>query len=271
LLLDREWFAFSQHKTILGIRHMNALSRLLFAGFLIGGAAADFAAPAHATLQFTVGVADSTATFTCVDNDTTCDSNPTQGIITLSSFSLDGIVVTDVVAQSSGNQDFPGAPALSYSIGSIFNGSDPALRATFALSDTGFRAPAKRFHTSANVAWTNASDSTVDLFAYLDPNNAQGGNTPTDAPGDQIGAFPFAASAGDQTQSASGVLSLSASYSLSDQGTLFLEPGATVSGGQSTTVSAVVPEPSTWATMLIGFAGLGFAGYGRLRRRPATA
>jgi hypothetical protein len=30
-----------------------------------------------------------------------------------------------------------------------------------------------------------------------------------------------------------------------------------------------VPEPSTWAMMLIGFAGLGFAGY--LKRRPRAA
>jgi hypothetical protein len=35
---------------------------------------------------------------------------------------------------------------------------------------------------------------------------------------------------------------------------------------------AVVPEPSTWAMMLLGFAGLGFAGYCRTRKaRPARA
>ena len=35
---------------------------------------------------------------------------------------------------------------------------------------------------------------------------------------------------------------------------------------------SVVPEPSTWAMMLLGFAGLGFAGYRRARRaRPASA
>jgi PEP-CTERM motif len=34
---------------------------------------------------------------------------------------------------------------------------------------------------------------------------------------------------------------------------------------------SVVPEPSTWAMMLLGFAGLGFAGYRRARRaRPAS-
>jgi uncharacterized membrane protein len=32
----------------------------------------------------------------------------------------------------------------------------------------------------------------------------------------------------------------------------------------------VVPEPSTWALMLLGFAGLGFAGYRRARTSQAT-
>jgi hypothetical protein len=33
---------------------------------------------------------------------------------------------------------------------------------------------------------------------------------------------------------------------------------------------SVVPEPSTWAMMLLGFAGLGFAGY-RQRQKLAGA
>ncbi|MBO0734135.1 MAG: PEP-CTERM sorting domain-containing protein [Methylocapsa sp.] len=42
-------------------------------------------------------------------------------------------------------------------------------------------------------------------------------------------------------------------------------PGAFAFGG-------VIPEPSTWAMMLIGFAGLGFLGYRRTRRaRPQAA
>jgi PEP-CTERM motif len=31
------------------------------------------------------------------------------------------------------------------------------------------------------------------------------------------------------------------------------------------------PEPSTWAMMLVGFAGLGYAGYWRARRAAAQA
>jgi hypothetical protein len=35
-------------------------------------------------------------------------------------------------------------------------------------------------------------------------------------------------------------------------------------------VSSAVPEPSTWAMMLLGFAGLGFAGYRRTKRNSAA-
>jgi hypothetical protein len=43
-------------------------------------------------------------------------------------------------------------------------------------------------------------------------------------------------------------------------------------GSSTTGLSSAVPEPSTWAMLLIGFAGIGFAGYRRSRRaapRPA--
>jgi hypothetical protein len=271
--LDREWFAFLQHKIILGFGIMNARSRLLFAGFSVGAVAAGFTVPAHATLQFTVGFAGSEASFTCVDNSA-CDTNPAVGVIDIPSISFQGLVGTDIVVQSSGNQAIGFAPALAsrsltYSIGSLFNGSGDALNGSFAVGDTNFRGPRGKFQTSARAEWMNGGDSAVDVASFLDPNNAQGGKTPTDAPGIQIDEASFAASAGDQSHSGSGFLPGSSPFSLSDQGTLLLEAGATVSGGQSTTVSAAVPEPSTWAMMAIGFAGIGFAGYKRARRRPA--
>jgi len=35
-------------------------------------------------------------------------------------------------------------------------------------------------------------------------------------------------------------------------------------------MAPAVPEPSTWAMMLLGFAGLGFAGYRRAKRGETT-
>ena len=55
-----------------------------------------------------------------------------------------------------------------------------------------------------------------------------------------------------------------------------LDPGVLVPGSSpmdlvlNVTVGSVtpgIPEPSTWAMMAIGFAGLGFAGYRKAQRR----
>jgi hypothetical protein len=52
-----------------------------------------------------------------------------------------------------------------------------------------------------------------------------------------------------------------------DQYSLALSPGVVQSP-----VLGGVPEPSTWAMMLVGFAGLGYAGYRRVRTpQPRTA
>jgi hypothetical protein len=37
-----------------------------------------------------------------------------------------------------------------------------------------------------------------------------------------------------------------------------------------TSASSGVPEPSTWAMMVLGFAGLGFAGYRKAKTGPAA-
>ena len=48
------------------------------------------------------------------------------------------------------------------------------------------------------------------------------------------------------------------------------DEGTSVVGTLTVTVAAV-PEPSTWAMMLLGFAGLGVAGYRASRKRAAVA
>jgi PEP-CTERM motif len=72
-------------------------------------------------------------------------------------------------------------------------------------------------------------------------------------------------------------LSGSSTFASETIASLGLAPGTYVytwaipgSIGDSLTVNIGVPEPSTWAMMLIGFAGLGFAGY-RQRKKLAGA
>jgi hypothetical protein len=47
--------------------------------------------------------------------------------------------------------------------------------------------------------------------------------------------------------------------------------GLSGSANDTIDLSAVVPEMSTWAMMLLGFAGLGYAGYRTSRRAAAAA
>jgi hypothetical protein len=251
---------------------MSALSRLLFAGFSIGGIAAGLTGPAHATLQFAVGIPGTESRFTCVDNDPTCDSNPISGTLAIANMSVDGFVVTDVLVQSAGNSDNPADPMLSYSVGSFTNNSGQDLVADFAGGDTDYRGPLT-LDLTASVSWLTPGNSSINFAFFADPNNTQGGNTPTDAPGMDLDDGQFEGSQGNQSFASTVDLTGTGLYSLSDAGTLFLAAGATISGGQSSmlaSVSPAVPEPSTWAMMALGFAGLGFAGYRRARLRPAA-
>ena len=54
-------------------------------------------------------------------------------------------------------------------------------------------------------------------------------------------------------------------YSCSLSARSYLEPGGLPQFQSLTFGSLSVPEPSTWGMMLLGFAGLGFAGYRRAR------
>jgi hypothetical protein len=48
-------------------------------------------------------------------------------------------------------------------------------------------------------------------------------------------------------------------------------PGAFLSNGSGVPFTVSIPEPSTWAMMLLGFAGLGFAGWRAQRKTAALA
>jgi hypothetical protein len=65
---------------------------------------------------------------------------------------------------------------------------------------------------------------------------------------------------------------LTSSADISDPITIGLPPGVTFTSasGQFLTATGGVPETSTWAMALLGFAGLGYAGW-RARRGASAA
>jgi PEP-CTERM motif len=57
------------------------------------------------------------------------------------------------------------------------------------------------------------------------------------------------------------VVSDSGPFSLTEHAVFTLTPLAQLINRGQTEVKLAVPEPSTWAMMLLGFAGLGYAGF----------
>ena len=240
-----------------GVPIMKTLSRLILSIVTAGGAAAALTTQAGATLQFSVGSGESS--YTCIDNSS-CDSNPAAGMISIPEISFAGITGTNVTVTATGD-------SLNFTVGSLTNDSGGTLFANFAVSDSGFGDPI-RFKTFFTTTWRDAAGSSIDVAWYADPQNAPGANTPTDTPGSQFDSFGADTPGGSDTASHSGAgaLDISAPFSLSVGGSIELASGGTESASESVTVG--VPEPSTWAMMLLGFAGLGFAGY---RARKGTA
>lgn len=122
----------------------------------------------------------------------------------------------------------------------------------------------------------NSSDAmarvTAGNFATFmtDVGDNGGANAPSlvdrDTPGHTIG-FSWAATGGLLAGQTSDLLMIDTNASRFTTGTL------AVIDSQTSDLSAyepsAVPEPPTWAMMLLGFAGLGFVGY-RKSRRPAA-
>ena len=155
---------------------------------------------------------------------------------------------------------------------------------TFILSGTGLSQVASAFatETTGGVGNVNEYSGATGPFSF-----GSGGLTnATTGAGDPVGVqvlhyepsgFIFV-----PTGYTSGApLSDTATYASQSFATLGLAPGVYLykfgSGADADTftvdVGAPIPEPSTWAMMLIGFASLGFAGYRSTRRTfgPASA
>ena len=247
---------------------MKAFSRVLLSFAVAGGAVAALSAPAHATLQFSIGNGESS--FGCVDNFS-CDNDSAVGVISIPSVSSPefGISATNVKLRSTGGAEAPAA--LDATIGSFSNTSGGTLSGAFALGDRSFNS-AKLFRISVSTTWTNATaNSELDMSWFADPSNQQGANTPFDAPGNQFDSTELVSPEsgnGTVTFSDTVALNVSGPFSLTLQGDLALANGATVSATESVTA---IPEASTWTMLIAGFAGLGIAGYRVSRKRNALA
>jgi len=132
-----------------------------------------------------------------------------------------------------------------------------------------------------SISGTADGQAITGLSLYDGPNNAVYPPSPTNIGVDTLG-FSFTLADGtafnlyedDGNYTPGPPYGCAAVYCL-------LGPGDPVTGGAGDPLTALdnfavtfaaggVPEPSTWAMMLIGFAGLGFAGYRRSQKASAA-
>ena len=248
---------------------MNARSRLL-SGLAAAGLFGGLSAPAHAVLQIAADI--NGVGFSCVDN-AACDTNPTIGVLQTANGTFNGVQVNTSIQTSTGTPANPGVNSLNSSSLSIINTTATAKTVVFAIGDTDFLGPVSAFATAGDGTWQLANGSSATLNWYDDPLNGQGADTATDTPGNLIDTFSTAAVGLVDSfhHNGSGLVSDTGPFSMTEQGTFTLTPfGQLVNTGMAEEKLSAVPEPSTWAMMLLGFAGLGFVGYHRAREQRAA-
>lgn len=196
-------------------------------------------------------------TFTCADNQVSCDTNLTTGILQLADQTINGVVVNGSIQTSTkGTVNILDTSSLS-----IINNNATATAITFTVSDTSFVGPATSFVSSGSGTFSGPIGSTITLNWYDDPNNAQGAQAFNDVPGDLVDTFSATqtlARSQSFSHNDTGPVDDPTDFSMTLQATGTLAAGAQLlSRGQTETKeSLAVPEPTSLAllgSMLLGF------------------
>jgi hypothetical protein len=209
------------------------------------------ATPAAARLQ--ISITANGATFSCFDGELTCDqSGGANNLLVVDQF-VGGAFVQIALAQSSPDN-------LQLSSSNIENLTGSPITIGLFAGNTSFVPPVKRIENSASLTFNNAVGSglsTLEFFA--DATNTQGAN-PTNTPGTLLASV--AGTPTTNPDSFSGTLntgfSALAPFSMTESASLNLVGGANITGFNQS-MEAIVPEPSTWAMLLLGGMGLAYA------------
>jgi hypothetical protein len=220
-------------------------------------------APARAALIISGDVGGST--FTCVDNDVSCDTNATTGIIQIADQTINGVVVNGSIQTSTKGS----VNVLDTSSLSIINNNATATAITFTVGDTDFVGPATSFVSSGSGTFSGPTGSTITLNWFDDPNNVQGGQSAGDTPGilvDTFSATQTLARSQSFSHNDIGPVDDPTNFSMTLQATGTLQPGAQLlSRGQTETKEQVaIREPASLA--MLGGALLTMGFFWRRRR-----
>ena len=184
-------------------------------------------------------------------------------------FVYNGEVVNGDVFQASGVPGAPGPDILNVSSLALINTNPYSVTVTLLVSDTDFTAPVSKFALAASGTFQLSIGSTATFKWWADPANAQGASDITDHPGSLLDTFTSAPVTNDVqsfSKNFTGAFSATSPFSMTEEVVYTLAPGGELVNRGMDMALTSVPEPSSWVMMLLGFAGLGFAGYRSSRK-----
>jgi hypothetical protein len=222
------------------------------------------AQPASARLQLSINANGST--FSCFDGQLSCDvSGGANNLMTIDQ-TVGGAFVQLTLAQSA----FGKPNELQLSSSNIENLSGAPITITLVAGDTNFTPPVSFIRDSGSLTFNNAVGSgPSSLSFFADPLNTQGAN-PLNTPGSLLETVTGTPTTNPDSFAGSNIAAFSASgpFSMTESASLALTTGGSITGFNQA-METGVPEPRTWAMMLIGFGLLGLVGYKRRTARLA--
>jgi hypothetical protein len=224
------------------------MRHILLAGMFVLGASTS-----EAALLIAADIGGTT--FNCADNQLSCDTNPTTGILQIADQSINGVQVNGSIQTSESGP----INRLDTSSLSIINNNAFAVPITVTVGDINFTGPATEFTSSGSGTFQGPVGSTVTLNWYDDPQNAQGAETSGDTPGLRVDTFTATqtlARSQSFSHNNTGPVSDPALFSMTLQAVGSLQPGGELlSRGETLTKPQSVSEPGALAllgSMLFG-------------------
>jgi hypothetical protein len=232
------------------------MNRLLLTTALL---AALGAAPAKATLD--VAFTDGTSVVTCADQ-TSCDLDGAAKNLLLINTVVGNFRVEGTFAASTSGD-------LSFSNLTIFNNGASTGTLRLVVGDTDFTSPVTGIRESGSLTFNEGVGSSGTISFFADAANAQPAGAGLATPGALLDAFTDVVDTAPDSFAGTHDSAFAASnpFSMTEEASLTMVGGSNITGFNQA-METTVPEPSTWALMLMGFGGL--LAFGRTRRRPAS-
>lgn len=230
----------------------------------VAAAALLAASPAMARLQLSITA--NGATFSCFDGELSCDqSGGANNLLTIDQ-TVGGAFVELTLAQSA----FGKPDVLQLSSSNILNESGAPITIGLVAGDTNFVGPVSFIEESGSLTFNSAVGSgPSSLSFFADAANGQGAN-PLNTPGTNLDTVTGTPVTNPDSFAGTKFSAFSASgpFSMTESASLALTTGGSITGFNQSMTSGV-PEPRTWAMMLLGFGLMGVFGYKKRSQRYA--